>query len=233
MIPIGALLRKKKKKVLHQKSILTIDEQIAALENTIASASNEDYEVEIPVVRQAPLMVEKNKSGDIVKFLSESNLDRIEPLPSKYLPNPFASIGSKKKKKSLLDNSVAKKKTKKDYLGDQIISDTKYVNSNKLNGLETTIREMLKNYESLSGDKRPFYCRICRFQGTCIDDFNDHRQSEEHSIAAKIECKMSYCKLCRKQFTSPAQLKEHLQANPHKEKLAMVMSKQLSHKIVS
>lgn len=85
---------------------------------------------------------------------------------------------------------------------------------------------MLRNYQPSSSERRPFWCRICRFQGTSLEDFNAHKQSELHIAASKKERKMSYCNLCRKQFTSPDQLKEHLDGAAHKQKLTDVRAKQ-------
>ena len=91
-------------------------------------------------------------------------------------------------------------------------------------GLEQTIVEMLRNYEPTSAERKPFWCRICRFQGTCIKEYEDHMKSELHKKAKRIERSLSTCKLCRKEFTSPDQLREHEKGKAHKERLKSLSS---------
>jgi len=98
--------------------------------------------------------------------------------------------------------------------------------SGVVSGLEATIREMFSNYVPTSNERRPFWCRLCQFQGTDLPSFEEHRQSEQHLLAVDIEKKMAFCKLCKKNFTSMAQLKEHLEGVAHKERLAYVKQSQ-------
>jgi hypothetical protein len=86
-------------------------------------------------------------------------------------------------------------------------------------GLDKTVLEFLLNYEPSSSSKKPLWCRICRFQGDSLEEFNDHKLSDSHTMASEKERELSYCKLCRKQFTSPDQLKGHLIGKGHKETL--------------
>ena len=87
-------------------------------------------------------------------------------------------------------------------------------------GLESTVKELLKDYKPTSSERRPFWCRLCMYQGECIEDLQAHKQSDLHRLAEEKEKKMRYCKLCRKDFTSIDQLKAHLQGKSHKERLA-------------
>jgi hypothetical protein len=98
------------------------------------------------------------------------------------------------------------------------------------NGLEKSIREMLRNYKPTSAERRPFWCRICSFQANNEEEFYQHRESELHQLTSRQERKMSTCKLCRKEFTSPEQLKEHLKGKGHTERLEMLKSKQNGRK---
>ena len=95
-------------------------------------------------------------------------------------------------------------------------------------GLENTVSEMLQNYEPASMHKKPFWCRVCRFQGTSMEDFIDHNATVMHKKASDIERKMSMCKLCKKQFTSPEQLKEHLSGKAHSQMLQKYRNKNKS-----
>ena len=97
-------------------------------------------------------------------------------------------------------------------------------------GLEKTVMELLRNYQPSSSEKRPFWCRICRFQGESAEELMAHRETEFHVVAAQKERKLSYCKLCKVQFTSPDQLKEHLRGAKHKAKLEYAIQNQQSAK---
>lgn len=102
------------------------------------------------------------------------------------------------------------------------------LSSSSISGLESTVRELLQDYKPSSNERRPFWCRICMFQGKDVDDLSQHRNTELHKLASEKERKLSYCKLCRKQFTSPDQLRKHVQGKPHKDKLAYFANKQQS-----
>ena len=78
-------------------------------------------------------------------------------------------------------------------------------------------RELMQKYETSS--HRPLYCRVCCFQAKSEEEFYAHRESPEHQVAFQEEKKLTACQLCRKQFTSAAQLKEHLIGKAHKERL--------------
>ena len=86
-------------------------------------------------------------------------------------------------------------------------------------GLEETIMEMLTNYEPTSAQHKPFWCRVCRFQGASLDEYEEHMRSDFHRGAKQMERELSTCKLCKKEFTSPDQLREHKRGKAHREKL--------------
>lgn len=253
MIPIGKLIRKQGSILSDKKKdvkILSLDEQIALLEQSLKDSEsdldnedNEDNEdCNDNTTTNDLLIIEKDKHGNPLKIVSKGIYDRIMPLPKKYLPDSFTSKSSIKKRKNametLLNSEEIPPKIRKKELSSSNNSNHAHVSSSSssalsssgMSGLESTIREMLRNYEPASLEKKPFYCRICRFQGTSLDELTEHRESEAHTMAVNIEQKVSFCKLCRKQFTSPAQLQEHLRAKPHKDKLESVRARQVSSK---
>lgn len=251
MIPIAQLLRNnslqkpslKKSKSANEVKITTIEEQIASLEKEIdldnhAEDDNSDSTEQkvIETDAQESLIVEKDNSGNVIRLISKASLDRIEPLPKKFLPEPFPSVRKRNKngdKDHTLKSQSIQKRNKKQISTIESGNEVTVSNASRASGLESTVREMLRYYEPVSGDRKPFYCRVCRFQGESLDTFNIHRESEAHKIASKIEEKMSSCKLCRKKFTSPAQLKEHLQAKPHKDRLQILRSRQFTNSKLS
>jgi hypothetical protein len=97
---------------------------------------------------------------------------------------------------------------------------------NRGSGLARTVQDLIKSYIPTSSERRPFWCRVCSYQGLSENDFFQHKESESHKFAADLERKASKCKLCRKQFTSPDQLKEHLKGKLHLETLQRTKEKQ-------
>ena len=69
-----------------------------------------------------------------------------------------------------------------------------------MSGLDATVVEMLRNYQPSSSERRPFWCRICRYQGGDEADLVRHRASESHRRAIRVERRLSFCSKCRKQF---------------------------------
>ena len=240
-VPIGRKLRKEeavKSGGGQQVSILSLEEQITALERSADASSSDsdssddsDDDSDKDTAAAERPICEFDGSGKVVKIVSSLANERIAPLPKSMLPSADCGPGSKQKavapvKKRAIrfadeggDVSSKKSKTSES-------SSSSSSSSSNLKGMEATIKDMLRDYKPTSGEKKPFWCRICQFQGTTEKEFTDHRASEFHITAAKIEAKMSYCNLCRKQFTSPAQLKEHLDAKGHKERLARIRGKQ-------
>ena len=92
-------------------------------------------------------------------------------------------------------------------------------------GLSKTVKELISSYVPVSHEKKAFYCRVCKYEGSSEEDLFEHRKSEDHKAAVAVERKASFCRLCRKQFTSPEQLKEHLKGKGHKLALENAMSR--------
>jgi hypothetical protein len=138
--------------------------------------------------------------------LSSVETERIGKLPEHLLPS------NKKRSLKGIDRPVDPSKRKK-------VTESK-------DGLRAAVKELLDGYKPRSAERLPFYCRVCAKQYTSEQEFVEHQKSEFHITAVEVERKASYCKLCRKQLTSPAQLKEHLMSKPHKNRLALVQSKQ-------
>lgn len=130
----------------------------------------------------------------------------IAPLPAQHLP--AADCGNTTKKQA--DSTKKQKKQKKQ---------PPTAAEQERSGLEKTVHEMLRNYQPSSSEKRPFWCRVCRFQGASADELMAHRDTEFHVVACQKERKLSFCKLCKIQFTSPDQLKEHLRGAKHQAKM--------------
>ena len=111
----------------------------------------------------------------------------------------------------------------KECLVDKTVDKTKKKSSVKFSDepvfVDSKVIDMLKNYEPSAKERKPFWCRICRFQGDSLESFNTHLESDSHLLTAEAERKLSRCKLCRKQFTSPDQLKEHVKGKAHKQTL--------------
>jgi hypothetical protein len=162
-----------------------------------------------------------------------SSEEKIVPLPRSLLPDPTCGATrakqEKRKKKEPIAPSGLRQQTQGlgHGLGHSHGREIKQSQSQTIgNGLEKSIREMLKNYKPTSSERRPFWCRICSFQAQNEEEFYQHRESELHQLTSQQERKMSTCKLCRKEFTSPEQLKEHLKGKGHVERLETLKSKQ-------
>ena len=92
------------------------------------------------------------------------------------------------------------------------------------------MKELLRDYQPTSSERKPFWCRVCYFQGNNEDELKLHRTTELHLAATEKERKLSYCSICKKQFTSPDQLKAHLQGKQHMLRLERIKSSQVRSK---
>lgn len=210
--PIGQILRKRARSdaaqpsILGESKLLTIEEQIAKLEQEIASGSDESDDDSSSSSESSDDNSEQSQSlpmqGETAILSSLRPEDRIAPLPAKLLPAAVCKFADK-----------AKAKPKRPRYADILTE------SSIASGLEKTIAEQLRHYEPASWDKKPFFCRICKYQGSSVEELEQHKQTESHRKAVELERKLSSCSLCRKQFTSPDQLKGHLEGKAHKEKL--------------
>jgi hypothetical protein len=94
-------------------------------------------------------------------------------------------------------------------------------------GLKSAVQDLLQNYISPSQIQRPaYYCRVCQHQSQTQIEFDNHRASEFHNVAIKVEKKATYCNVCRKQLTSVIQMTEHLKSKPHRDRMDYVKGKQ-------
>lgn len=225
----------------------------AADSSSIASDSSESEASDLPSVRaqksykKAKLVEQTDDSGRIIKLTSSLATERITPLPKSLLPTSTCGSQSlkpgerpkdsvdiereKKRRAELKRVRIADEHTRSSKEGAyakraKASSSNNAHSSSSNSGLEATVKELLRNYQPASAEKRPFWCRICRHQAADESTFLAHKTTELHIAAAKAELKMSYCNLCRKQFTSPIQLREHLVAKGHKAKLEKVKAGQ-------
>jgi hypothetical protein len=156
---------------------------------------------------------------------------RIPKLPASYLPASHCGkrtlnavkygdsgpndSGKKKKSRRTVQFGVGngpQKKSKKDGSGGAEADKGQ-------SGLEQTVRDMLTDYKPTSSERRPFWCRICSFQGTDQGELLAHRETKMHVLAARREKGLGFCKLFRKQFTSIDQLKGHVKGKQHVERI--------------
>lgn len=174
-----------------------------------------------------PMMSKRLHGGD-------SSIERINKKSktnSKGQSVSFKDSGNNSNNSDIkIDKKEKKKRCKKDHDKDKDnpSSPSSFSPYSSSSGLEATVKELLQDYKPSSNERRPFWCRICMFQGKDVDDLAQHRDTELHKLAFEKERKLSYCKLCRKQFTSPDQLRKHVQGKPHKDKLVYFSNKQRS-----
>jgi hypothetical protein len=243
MLPIAKLLRKRSRQddsvseikgAKKTVKLSDLDSLITGLEKKGGAAtddsdsdsnsdgsSNSDSDGDDSSDTSGKIVVEETDTGNIVKLVSSNFDDVIAPLPVSMLPLPMG-----KPKIKTTDREKKVKSGKRAVKFDDERDEKTAMGPEERNGLEKTVREMLKNYEPASYEKRPFYCRICRFQGADLDELKIHQRSEEHKIAEDIERRMSFCRICKKQFTSPEQLKEHNKGKPHKLALDKLKERQ-------
>jgi Zinc-finger of C2H2 type len=182
------------------------------------SSSDSELSTKVKDTPSSPIMNHKKSAHPGVICLSTVAKDRIEPLPSKYLPAERTNTRSKNSGTHLSPSS--KKPRNKDT--------TLSKSTSSMDALESTVKEFLTGYVARSSERLPFYCRVCAIQCQSIDEFERHKETEFHNVAVAAERKLSYCKLCRKQLTSPVQLKEHLTSKPHRERMDKVKRQQQS-----
>merc|ERR1712086_579565 len=201
-VPIGQLLKKRKRSEPEVKKELTIDEQIAALEAEMESSDDSDSDEE----------EEKASGKDKSEMVFRTELteeDLIPALPAACLPANIAEERAQRKRhKKQMKNTGS---GLRDAVAD--IMRTAGMKAGKDEG----VREMVAGYEPNS--HKSMYCRACKFTADTKDALMEHRNTTEHKEAARLEMTASYCKPCRKQFTSPMQLKEHVKGKYHKETL--------------
>jgi len=134
-----------------------------------------------------------------------SEEDAIPALPSSLLPSiavkKISSITSEKKKKG--PKSTEPKPTPVPVIPKAV--------------KQQELMNYIRGYTP--SEHKPFFCRLCNFQGTSVEDLGAHRQTSAHQANSVKDQKACFCRLCRKQFTSPAQLTEHLKGKGHTDTL--------------
>lgn len=225
--PIAQLLRAKRprdeineNKILPKAKILTLEEEIAKLEQEIGSDSDSSSDAEENSENDDESDKESDDSGDGLLINQGGILTslkpelKIQPLPKSLLPASSCKFADKSKPHHHQQQTPyrAKKLSIADALTQASVA----------SGLEKTIAEQLRHYQPASLEKKPFYCRVCKYQGQSIEELTSHKESESHHKAVALERKLSFCSLCRKQFTSPDQLQGHLEGKAHKERLEKV-----------
>ena len=152
-------------------------------------------------------------AGEALIFKSDvTDEDRIPSLSAAYLPTvAFKALAKPQAGKETREAKVAK--------GPKPSKDERKANEPVVSRAQkqAELFSYIRGYEP--SEHKPFYCRICNFQGSSVEDLAVHRASDDHKAAADRDQKVCYCKLCRKQFTSPAQLTEHLKGKSHKDTL--------------
>jgi hypothetical protein len=232
MIPIGKLLRHKsgKSDTGNKVSLSSLDEQIAQLESQISSDSDSDdsdSNQETERVKEfdpnSSLIFEKDSNGNVVRLVSAlQEEERIAPLPLSLLPSSQCKFVDKN------NNNKDDRKRKISFFDDPDVKRNSRTRTSS--GLMKTVHEMISQYEPASHEKRPNYCRVCKFQGSSIAELEEHRLTQSHKDMVEMEKRLCFCKLCRKQFTSPEQLKEHLKGKAHIERLEKIRSSQSDRK---
>lgn len=216
-------------------SLLSLEEQIAQLEKQIETAdSDSESSTETEIIEtqsdDAGLLIEKDENGNLLRLVSTlQEEERIAPLPASLLPSSQCKFSNK--------TSSDDRKRKVTFV-DEVVGPRKRPNSKAPsmcppingNGLMKTVQEMIKQYQPASLEKRPNYCRVCKFQGSSTEELELHRSTQAHKDMIELERRLCYCKLCRKQFTSPEQLKEHLNGKAHTERLDKIRSSQVARK---
>lgn len=200
--------------------VTSLDAQIAALERELDVGGDTDDEenVDYEGVDEKSVVEETGEDGKLVKMVSKSLLKhRIAPLPSSLLPS--ATCGKSSHGSGAERKQEKPARTRVKFEEPKSREPVAAAAAAGMSGAEKTIREMLRNYKSSGGERKPFWCRVCKFQGHDEASLLEHRETEFHKLAVSIETKMCYCKLCRKQCVSLEQLKEHLGGKLHKDTL--------------
>ena len=168
MIPIGTLARKCKAKLEGNASKLSdIEKRIKLLEEELF------HEEDCSIITKI------DQDGNICKLTSDISEDLIiQPLSQNLLPAPNCTKKrnlekAPKQKKSLvrfdLDSSnVSRVSNRKRSIGAEEHGEEIKLKSRS--GFNSTVEELLQNYEPASVERKPFYCRVCRFQGNSFED---------------------------------------------------------------
>ena len=230
MIPIGKLLRKRAQPTT--TTVLSLDEQIALLERDLDSDDASDDEEDASSGDRGDdekhlFDVEKDESGSLVKLVSKSLMEhRIGPLPPSQLPS--ATCGFAGGGKHFESGQAKTTKVRFSDPGGETNKRAR-TSSNPVShkpppsrsGIELAVRELMANYVPSSVERKPFWCRVCLFQGKDATELEAHKESREHKLKVAVEARLCSCGPCRKNFTSPEQLKEHMGGKLHRERMGL------------
>lgn len=214
---------KSKSKTVFSVKLAELDRQISELEKVVDSEDSSDDEskkemlLKLKNTRQIEvndiLKVEKDSKGNIVRLMSSVfDNDRIDPLPGEMLPSIHCT------KRMAVSGKDSKPKKSLVRFRDEKDDKDEDVRERKKSAPPLTIREYKDTYKPASLSKTPNWCRICKWTGKDVDEFEEHQNSKLHLANIEIERKASSCQICRKQFTSPEQLKQHLVGRAHRER---------------
>jgi hypothetical protein len=233
-------------KLSHKKQVMRIEEQEES-KNNIMDIDEEIRQLEEDLAADDDTTTDDDDddddddSGDNeghphagdggVISLSKLAHDTIDPLPQNALPQ------NKRRKLKGVDSTTVddhisssdKHKQRKRH-NSTITSDKQSKQQQQhtvSDGLKSAVQDLLQNYISPSQIQRPaYYCRVCQHQSQTQIEFDNHRASEFHNVAIKVEKKATYCNVCRKQLTSVIQMTEHLKSKPHRDRMDYVKGKQ-------
>lgn len=192
---------------------MELDDEIARLEAELAEASSDDGSASDDGSDASDDDDDEPENEEPLVYKTHlSEEDLIPALPAAYLPTvAFKALAAPRAGKETRETKIAR--GPKPIKGAPKVTEPVVSRAQK----QAELTAYIRGYEP--SEHKPFYCRLCSFQGSSVDDLAAHRASEEHKAAAERDQKACFCKLCRKQFTSPAQLTEHLKGKNHKDML--------------
>lgn len=194
--------------------LLSLDEQIKALEEVVNSDSSETEDKDDDKSPENDLVAEYDKDGNIIRYYSAlQEVEKIVPLKKSLLPQPKCLFVNH-------ERASDSQKRKVQFVDEQSKSNPeKKLKVAQSPSTFSSMQKALDSYIPSSHVKLPFYCRVCQIQSSNLEEFENHKVSDGHLEKLRFDKQLSYCHLCRKQFTSPEQLKEHKKGKAHLERL--------------
>jgi len=182
-VPIGQLLKKRKRSEPEVKKELTIDEQIAALEAEMESSDDSDSDED-----EEEKASGKDKSEMVFRTeLTEEDL--IPALPAACLPANIAEERAQRKRhKKQMKNTGSgvcycmMVRLRYCVCGSGLrdaVADIMRTAGMKA-GKDEGVREMVAGYEPNS--HKSMYCRACKFTADTKDALMEHRNTTEHKV---------------------------------------------------
>ena len=150
--------------------------------------------------------------------------DRIVPLPAHLLPETYARAKKYARQKSGRGHATLAHNVHNSSGGGRGNPNKARDHSKRDKYFWRSAREeAMKAYEP--HHNKALFCRLCRIDFVDADALFRHRGMQAHKDAAAMERKLTFCNLCKKQFTSVHQLSEHIKGKWHKQRTAVIMSK--------